>query len=83
MSAGEAAAAAEYERLLGRTVRPELAWSNRLRWLLFAAMQRLGPAPIRGFVTSAPAALAEMVHGRRSFKLLLRKNWEWGEGVGG
>ncbi|MBU1042301.1 MAG: geranylgeranyl reductase family protein [Proteobacteria bacterium] len=79
---GEAAAAAEYERLLARTVRPELVWSDRLRWLLFWAMQNIGAGPIRGFVKSAPAALAEMVHGRRSFRLLLGKTWEWGEGVG-
>lgn len=79
---GEAAAGAEYERLLARTVRPELVWSDRLRWLLFWAMQNLGAGPIRGFVKSAPAALAEMVHGRRSFRLLFGKTWEWGEGVG-
>ena len=72
----------EYEGLLSRTVRPELVWSNRLRWLLFAALQRFGPAPIKGFVGSAPAALAQMVHGRRSFKLLLPKGWEWGAEVG-
>ncbi|MHC1752457.1 NAD(P)/FAD-dependent oxidoreductase [Humidesulfovibrio sp.] len=75
-------AAREYEGLLSRTVRPELVWSNRLRWLLFAALQRFGPAPIKGFVGSAPAALAQMVHGRRSFKLLLPKRWEWGAEVG-
>ena len=79
---GQATAAVEYERLLARTVRPELVWSNRLRWLLFWAMQNLGAGPIRGFVQSSPAALAEMVHGRRSFRLLLKKTWEWGEGVG-
>ena len=79
---GEAAAAVEYGRLLARTVRPELVWSNRLRWLLFGAMRHFGAGPIRGFVKSAPAALAEMVHGRRSFGLLTRKTWEWGEGVG-
>lgn len=72
----------EYEALLARSVRPELVWSNRLRWLLFAALQRFGPAPIKGFVQSAPAALAQMVHGRRSFKLLLPKRWEWGGEVG-
>jgi len=71
-------AAAEYEGLLARTVRPELLWSNRLRWLLFGAMQHLGAGPIRTFVRLAPVALAEMVHGRRSFKLLARKRWEWG-----
>jgi len=72
----------EYEGLLSRTVRPELVWSNRLRWLLFAALQRFGPTPIKGFVGSAPAALAQMVHGRRSFRLLLPKRWEWGAEVG-
>ena len=72
----------EYQRLLAGSVRPELLWSNRLRWMLFAAMQHLGAAPIRGFVNIAPRALAEMVHGRRSFKLLSRKTWEWGAEVG-
>ena len=70
---GEDAAAAEYQRLLARTVRPELVWSNRLRWLLFRAMRHFGAGPIRGFVQSAPAALAQMVHGRRSFRLLRKK----------
>lgn len=79
---GEAACAVEYQRLLARTVRPELVWSDRLRWLLFWAMRNIGAGPIRGFVKSAPAALAEMVHGRRSFKLLQKKTWDWGEGVG-
>jgi len=72
----------EYEGLLARSVRTELVWSNRLRWLLFAALNRFGPAPIKGFVQSAPAALAQMVHGRRSFKLLLPKRWDWGSEVG-
>jgi len=72
----------EYEGLLAQSVRPELVWSNRLRWVLFAALQRFGPSPIKGFVRSAPAALAQMVHGRRSFKLLLPKRWEWGEESG-
>jgi len=72
----------EYEGLLARTVRPEIVWSNRLRWVLFAALNRFGPAPIKGFVQAAPAALAQMVHGRRSFRLLLPKGWEWGSEVG-
>jgi geranylgeranyl reductase family protein len=83
LAQGGDAATREYARLLARTVRPELVWSNRLRWLLFWAMRNLGAGPIRGFVQSAPAGLAEMVHGRRSFALLRRKTWEWGEGVGG
>lgn len=75
-------AGAEYQGLLARTVRPELVWSNRLRWGLFWAMRHLGPGPIRHFVQSAPAALAAMVHGRRSFCLLRKKDWEWGAEVG-
>lgn len=72
----------EYEGLLARSVRPEILWSDRLRWVLFAALNRFGPAPIKGFVQTAPAALAQMVHGRRSFRLLLPKRWEWGSEVG-
>ena len=75
-------AAREYAALLARTVRPEFVWSNRLRWGLFWAMRHLGPAPIKGFVGCAPGALAAMVHGRRSFRLLARKTWEWGAEVG-
>jgi len=80
-AAGEAAAR-EYTALLDRSVRPEIRWSNRLRWGLFWAMRHLGAAPIKGFVQSAPCALAEMVHGGRSYKLLLRKTWEWGAEAG-
>ncbi|MBI5520880.1 MAG: geranylgeranyl reductase family protein [Desulfovibrio sp.] len=72
-------AAAQYEGLLARTVRPEFLWSDRLRWVLFAALQRFGALPIKGFVKSAPAALAQMVHGGRSFRLLASKRWEWGD----
>ncbi len=72
------AAAREYGRLLDRTVRPEFRWSNRLRWVLFAAMCHMGAGPIKVFVRSAPGPLAAMVHGRRSFRLLLPKKWEWG-----
>jgi geranylgeranyl reductase family protein len=74
-------AAAEYQRLLSATVRPEFQWSDRLRWLLFGALRHFGARPIGLFVKSAPAALAQMVHGRRSFRLLARKHWEWGAGV--
>ncbi len=74
-------AAREYGRLLDATVRPEFLWSDRLRWLLFGAMKHFGARPIGLFVRSAPAALAEMVHGGRSFRLLAKKRWEWGRGV--
>jgi menaquinone-9 beta-reductase len=75
-------AAREYQALLDHSVRPEIRWSNRLRWSLFWAMRHLGAGPIKRFAQSAPGALAEMVHGRRSYKLLLRKKWEWGAEVG-
>lgn len=75
-------AGAEYARLLAASVRPEFLWSDRLRWTLFAALRTFGPAPIRCFVKSAPAGLAEMVHGRRSFRLLLPKRWPWPEELG-
>lgn len=77
----EAAAAREYRRLLDGSVRPEFAWSNRLRWALFRAMRLFGAGPVRGFVICAPGALAAMVHGRRSFRWLLPKRWEWGAGL--
>jgi geranylgeranyl reductase family protein len=81
LKADAAAARREYQRLLDASVRPEFVWSNRLRWGLFRAMGVFGAGPVRRFVQSAPAALAAMVHGRRSFRLLLPKRWEWGEGV--
>ena len=77
-----AAAHAEYDRLLNASIRPEILWSNRLRWVLFRALQYLGATPISLFVQTAPAGLAQMVHGRRSFRLLLKKRWVWGAGVG-
>jgi hypothetical protein len=36
---------------------------------------------VGGFVAAAPGPLAAMVHGRRSFRLLLPKRWKWGRGV--
>lgn len=81
VAGGAEGAAREYERLLAATVRPEFLWSDRLRWLLFGAMKHFGARPIGLFVRSAPVALAEMVHGGRSFRLLAKKRWEWGRGV--
>ena len=66
-----------YGRRLHRQVIPELRASDRLRWLLFRAVQLGGPRSLGLFVNSASTPLAEMVHGMRSYSWLRRKRWDF------
>jgi geranylgeranyl reductase family protein len=68
-------AAALYAHRLRRDIYPELRWSDRLRWLLFQAVNLAGPRSLGTFVNTGSTRLAEMVHGMRSFALLRTKRW--------
>lgn len=79
--AGEALAAAlsrgadptaVYGKGLRRDILPELVWSRKLRRLLYAS-QSWGFLPLLCFVRGGGRLLGEMVHGVRSYRLLLRR----------
>ena len=59
-----------YAKGLDRDILPELIWSQRLRRLLYAS-QTWGFMPLLCFVRGGGRLLAEMVHGLRSYRLLL------------
>ncbi|EGB15625.1 geranylgeranyl reductase [Pseudodesulfovibrio mercurii] len=69
----------EYLRLLHRTILPELNGSNTLRWFLFRAMKLFGPGAIRRFVRFGAGPLGDMVHGKRSYHWLRKKDWHFPE----
>jgi len=66
-----------YTRRLHQQIIPELKASDRLRWVLFRAMQYVGPSSLGLFVNSASTPLAEMVHGIRSYSWLRKKQWDF------
>jgi geranylgeranyl reductase family protein len=79
--AGEAVAAAlsrgadptaVYGRGLKHDILPELVWSRKLRRVLYAS-QSWGFLPLLCFVRGGGRLLGEMVHGIRSYRLLLRR----------
>lgn len=57
---------------LRRDILPELVWSRRLRRILYAS-QSIGFLPLLCFVRGGGRLLGEMVHGVRSYRLLLRR----------
>lgn len=61
-----------YGRGLKRDILPELAWSRKLRRVLYAS-QSLGFLPLLCFVRGGGRLLGEMVHGLRSYRFLLRR----------
>jgi hypothetical protein len=67
----------EYLRLLHRTILPELRGSNSLRWFLFRAMKLFGSGAISRFVRLGAGPLGDMVHGKRSYHWLKKKDWEF------
>ncbi|MBG0791798.1 MAG: geranylgeranyl reductase family protein [Desulfovibrionaceae bacterium] len=69
-----------YAARLGRYVLPELAASDRLRWLLFKGMGLFGPGGLAWFVGALEKPLAEMVHGMRSYRWLKKKEWDFKAG---
>ncbi len=79
--AGEAVAAALsrgvdptaiYGQGLRRDILPELVWSRKLRRILYAS-QSIGFLPLLCFVRGGGRLLGEMVHGIRSYRLLMRR----------
>ncbi|WP_319582653.1 NAD(P)/FAD-dependent oxidoreductase [uncultured Pseudodesulfovibrio sp.] len=67
----------EYLRRLHRTILPELNGSNTLRWFLFRAMKLFGSGAISRFVNLGAGPLGDMVHGKRSYHWLKKKDWDF------
>jgi geranylgeranyl reductase family protein len=65
----------EYLRRLHHTILPELNGSNTLRWVLFRAMKLFGNRAISRFVNLGAGPLGDMVHGKRSYHWLKKKDW--------
>jgi len=64
-----------YLHRLHRTILPELNGSNTLRWVLFRAMKLFGSSAISRFVNLGAVPLGDMVHGKRSYHWLKKKDW--------
>ncbi len=65
-----------YLERLEKYVLPELRYSNRLRWTLFYSQPLLKHMSFKVAFKSMPRILADMVHGVRSYKFLLKKHWD-------
>ncbi len=61
---------------LQKYIFPEIIYSNRLRWTLFYSQKLLKHVSFKIAFKSLPAMLAEMIHGIRSYKFLLKKKWD-------
>ncbi|CCO23076.1 geranylgeranyl reductase family protein [Maridesulfovibrio hydrothermalis] len=61
---------------LEKYVFPELQYSNRLRWTLFYSQRLLKHMSFKIAFKSMPRLLADMVHGVRSYKFMLKKKWD-------
>lgn len=66
----------QYSERLNKYIFPEFIYSNRLRWALFCAQKLLRHLSFKIFFKSLPVKLAEMVHGVRSYKFLIKKKWD-------
>lgn len=65
-----------YRDRLKKYVFPELVYSNRLRWTLFYSQPLLKHMSFKVAFRSMPRILADMVHGIRSYKFLIKKQWD-------
>ncbi len=65
-----------YCERLEKYVFPELRYSNRLRWTLFYSQPLLKHMSFKMAFKSMPRILADMVHGIRSYKFLMKKQWD-------
>lgn len=66
-----------YESRLAGCVAPEIRGANRLRWLLFGLERYVSPDTLRGYLRLRTGALAEMVHGIRSYAWGRKKIWDF------
>ncbi|MEF2146543.1 MAG: geranylgeranyl reductase family protein [Desulfovibrionaceae bacterium] len=69
-------ALAAYAARLKRNLLPELRGSARLRWAMLLSIRLFGYGPIKAFMHSGQTRLSELVHGKRSFFLMRKKNWD-------
>ncbi len=65
-----------YTERIRRYVMPEMRGANRLRWLLYG-LNRIDPANLGRCFRLCGGALAEMVHGVRSYAWGGRKRWDF------
>ena len=66
-----------YVERLNRSILPELRGSNILRWTLFRGVQWFGSSSLGWFIKAAGGPLGDMVHGRRSYRWLKKKTWDF------
>lgn len=66
-----------YAGRLARFVGPEMRGAGRLRWLLFGLEKYMSPGALGGYFRLRTGALAEMVHGIRSYDLGRKKTWDF------
>lgn len=65
-----------YRERIRRHVMPEMRGANRLRWLLYG-LNRLNPKNLGRYFKLRGTALAEMVHGMRSYDWGRKKRWDF------
>lgn len=65
-----------YRERIRRHVMPEMRGANRLRWLLYG-LNMLNPNNLGRYFTLRGTALAEMVHGMRSYDWGRKKRWDF------
>ncbi len=65
-----------YRERIRRFVMPEMRGANRLRWLLYG-LNKLNPNNLGRYFKLRGTALAEMVHGMRSYDWGRKKSWDF------
>ena len=65
-----------YRERIRRHVRPEMRGANRLRWLLYG-LNKIDPRNLGRYFRLRGGALAEMVHGMRSYDWGRKKRWDF------
>jgi len=65
-----------YINRLKKNIYPELVYSSRLRWLLLLNLRYFSRLSFKLFFRTHTHHLAELVHGMRSYRCFLKKEWE-------
>jgi geranylgeranyl reductase family protein len=65
-----------YRERIRRHVMPEMRGANRLRWLLYG-LNKIDPRNLGRYFRLRGGALAEMVHGMRSYDWGRKKRWDF------